>query len=315
MNKPIQRKYFLILSAVLFLSCTPKDTGKDIPPPPPKPAEISPAALEKKPAPITTQNKTPVKEEPREPGPEDFLEHISLENCTITNEYSVQNIENIITDFHDRMEPSEMVEENDLGFYWYGFQVMLKKESFHPDEKYYLTARDNEHEFRIPLSLKEAIDPEDGETILGYYENINFENKFWFSEGSEWQIIVASDKEVLIDTYLERNLNRRSVFFYTLDNSPFTRDNLIGADLHRKYTFRSRKETELIIIYYSPDYDIYRPVFYLIPDKNDEQDYFDIHISWNNPILKGQYHFVPMKIDDLPTGEQTHLIFDSVHVQ
>ena len=298
------RKYFLILSAILFLSCTPKETDQDILPPQEEPAETPVGVAEEEPVP---------QEEVREPNAGDFTNYISLENCVITDKYLVPNVNNIILGLPDEWEPQELITENHLGFYWNGFQVLVKNDIL-PVDEYFLTAKNSKHSYTIPISLEPAYDWNDGDFILGFYQNVNFENKFWLSDGNDWQIILSSERGFLIDTYLDRG-TIPSLFFFELDETPFAVNNLGTAILNRKYTFRCKNETELIVIYYSTDYEIYKPIFYLIPEKDNEQDYIDIFISWNDPVLRGQYRFVPYKIEDLPTEEWTGLIFDFVQIR
>ena len=107
-----------------------------------------------------------------------------------------------------------------------------------------------------------------------------------------------------------------SLFFGDLNETPFIVDNLHYVELNKDYTYRCiKKGTDIIVVYYTKDYGFYEPVLYLIPDKNDDHDYYDIGVSWLDETVKGIYHFGRYTFDNLPRGQRNYGVFDFVRVR
>jgi len=180
-------------------------------------------------------------------------------------------------------------------------------------------------DYHVPKIINIIIGIGDDDPSMSYIEHnslhfrwngfqINFKNKFWLYDGNSWQFIVKSDNSIFIDQELELNLIT-TIIFDDLDETPFIVNNLKNVDLNKEYTFRCiKKGTEIIIIYYSPDYSIYEPVLYIIPNEQELEEYIDIGISWNNEKVKGVYFFRNFRIDELPNKEERAAVMDFVMV-
>jgi len=250
-----------------------------------------------------------------------LINYIRLTNCTLTTEYQVPNIINIIFGINDDEAPFEPIQNNNIQFIWGGFQILLRKD-VDLNNDISLVAKNSKHYFSRKLDLQpiKRYNFNNEEEIIGYYENVTFENKFWLSDGNNWELQVLSNNETLI--YYELPDSSISfLLFDNLDETPFISNNLRSLKLYQEYTLRSINDnSELIVIYYNDpydriEYDTYKPILYLIPNKINSQNYFDIGISWNDDSLKGMYYFGIYKINDLPTREETYPLFDSVQLQ
>jgi len=240
---------------------------------------------------------------------DDFINFIQLTNCTITNDYSVPNINNRIMGINDDDPPYVDIENNTLRYIWGGFQVNLRSD-IPLNKKYVLIAKNNKYEFNKDLELEMIKDFDDN--IFGFYQNIKFENKFWLSDNNNWQFIIKVDGEIILEEILHLNAIN-TLLFSSVDDDPFIINSLRYVNLFNNYTYRFKKElADIIVVYFSPDYEIYRPVLYLIPNVENAKEYIDIDISWNNEILKGIYYFGLYKLNELPTTEKTIAIFDFV---
>jgi len=255
----------------------------------------------------------------KEEKPINFAEHIKLTNCTITTDYSVPNMLNRIMGIGDDDPPYGPIEKNTLRYFWGGLQIALRND-IPLNENTIIIAKNSKHEFSKILNLRPMIDSSYNNNILGYYENILFENKFWLSDGDDWQFIVKSNNKILIDEKLSQN-SVSSIIFDKLDETPFVVNKLRTVYLHKEYTYRfMKKYTEIIVIYYqrydpSGRYGIYSPIFYLIPNENENEEYFDIGISWNDESVEGEYHFGYYKINELPDEEKMYAVMDFVQVR
>ena len=256
----------------------------------------------------------------KEEEPINFNEYIKLTNCTITTDYSVPNILNRIIGINDDEPPiGQPVENNNLRFIWGGFQIVLKN-NIPLNEDIVIIAKNSKYEFDRILNLKPINkflfdNYSDNNEILGFYDNVLFENKFWLSDGNHWQFTIKSNENILLSGEIPSNLIA-SIIFDELDETPFIVNNLRNVNLNKEYTYRFIKAyTEIIVIYYSIDYRTYKPILYLIPDKNETEEYFDIGISWNDESVIGNYHFGFYKIDELPTEEKMYAVMDFVQVK
>ncbi|MDR0401359.1 MAG: SH3 domain-containing protein [Treponema sp.] len=246
------------------------------------------------------------------PGINDFRKYITLNNCTLTDAYSVPNINNYLIGLPD--DPPNPIEKNSIDWRYGGIQICLKND-ISPENDIVLTMKNDIYEFSKKLKLF-PVHNENG--ISGYYENIDLEIKPWTatSKGDEWQLIINEGQNELINE--TRKLSYIiSLIFDTVDDSPFITNNLKYVKLYKKYTYRFLNEFAdiLILYYYSPDYRVYKPILYLIPNKDNLKSYTDIEISWNDEIVKGIYHIGKYKLNDLPTEEETTAIFDFIGVQ
>lgn len=248
------------------------------------------------------------------PEPNEFRDNIILTNGVLTGDYSVPDIYNKIFGIEDGEAPWDLIEENDLRQIWGGFQVLLKND-MPPDQNYILTAKNSKNEFSKKLVLQPIKNPENEETVFGYFENIYFENKFWLSDGKDWRFTVTENGQPLIDRTLKQNLIS-SIFFEKVDNTPFVSNKLRSAALNKTYTFRCNNNTDLVVLYFTPDYGIYKPVLYILPETSDiKNGYTDIGISWNSDSVKGIYYFGAYTFNELPKTEELAFIFDYVAVE
>jgi hypothetical protein len=241
----------------------------------------------------------------------DFKKNISLTNCMLTDSYLVPNINNRIIGLPD--EPPNSIEENSINLSFDGIQVRLKNITSLEND-IILTMKNDRYEFSKKLEL---FPMRDENRILGYYENIDLEIKPWTitNEDNEWQLIVHDGQNELINE--TRKLSyMASLIFDVIDDSPFIINGLKYVELNKEYTYRFLNDmADILILYYSPDYGVYRPILYLIPNKNESKLYTDIGISWNDGIIKGIYHIGKYKLDSLPTEEKTVALFDFIGVQ
>jgi len=245
-----------------------------------------------------------------------FPELIKLTNCTITFDYTVPNIISIPSGGDD-YPPFHTTSENSIDKLGGITQVIIINDISLNDELVIL-ARNGKYEFT------KILEPEiiDTMSIFGYddgpvyYENFIFENKFWLSDGNDWHFSVK-----LNDTYL---LNRElpqeivySMLYEKLDETPFIVNNLRNANLNNRYTYRCINErTNIIVIYYRHDGSlVFIPILYLLPNDNENKDYIDIGISWNDERLKGAYIFRNYKINELPLEEKIQATFDRILVR
>jgi hypothetical protein len=171
---------------------------------------------------------------------------------------------------------------------------------------------------KYEFSKKLELFPIHNETrMLGYYENIDLEIKPWTvtNEDNEWQLIILEGQNELINE-IKKISYVGSLIFYEIDDSPFIINSLKYVKLNKKYTYRFLNElADILILYYSSDYIVYKPILYLIPNKNNFKIYTDIEISWNDEIIKGIYHIGKYKLNNLPTEETTVTLFDFIGVQ
>ena len=241
----------------------------------------------------------------------DFEKYIILNNCTLTDAYSVPNINN--RHLHLPDEPPNHIEENSIFWMYNGIQICLKN-SVSLENDIVLIMKNDTYEFSKKLELF-SIHNENG--ISGYYENIDLEIKPWTitSEGNEWQLIINEGQNELINETTKLPY-AGSLVFDTIDDSPFIINNLKYVKLYKKYTYRFLNElADILILYYSPNYEVYKPILYLIPNKNNVKIYTDIEVSWNDETIKGIYHIGKYKLNNLPTEEAKVALFDFIGVQ
>ena len=254
-----------------------------------------------------------------------FADYIKLTNCTITNDYFVPNMLNRIMGINDDEPPSDQpVKNNSIRFIWGGFQIVLKNDT--PlNEDIIITVKNSKYEFNkiinlIPINNNLFDNYSDNNVCLGFYGNVLFENKFWLSGGVPWEFTVKSNENILLSGELPSYISG-SIIFDELDETPFIVNNLRNVNLHKEYTYRfMRAYTEIIIIYHhrfdsNRGYGIYRPIFYILPNKNETGECINIGISWNDESVKGDYHFGFYKIDELPTEEKMYAVMDFVRVR
>ena len=221
-------------------------------------------------------------EEEKKPLAPDFLNSIVFTNCSVTTDYTVPEIINQRIGISDDEPPWEMVEKNRLRWFWGGFQIILRNDVF-LENGVTVTAKNSKFEFTETIEMRAIRDNSrgyyDDNPIIGYYQNVIFEPKFWLTDGNVWQILVKAGDETLVDDDLSLGITV-SLFYYELNETPFVVDNLRYVELQKEYTYRCIKEgTDLIVVYYTPDYGTYEPVLYLIPDENDDKNYYDIGVS------------------------------------
>jgi hypothetical protein len=151
----------------------------------------------------------------------DFKRNIVLTNCTLTDAYSVPNINNHIIGLPD--DPPNYIEENNINWIFNGIQICLKN-SIVLENDIILIMKNDRYEFSKKLNLF-PIHDENG--ILGYYENINLEIKPWTvtNEDNEWQLIINEGQSELINE--TRKLSYAgSLIFDEIGDSPFIINNL-----------------------------------------------------------------------------------------
>lgn len=235
----------------------------------------------------------------------EFHNYIRLTNCTITTDYYVPIINNIIGGDDDYFFINI---DNDIGLVGRVIQVIVK-ENITSSDTITLIAKNNIHEFARVLDLNPLIVSD-----TGYYQNVSFENKFWLTNGSNWQFILKLNNNTLVEKILELDIVY-SLLYKDLDETPFITNNQKKVNLYDNYTFRSRKDdTDIIIIYFCPDWQIYTPIIYLIPE-DIQNEYIDVGISWVNENAKGIYFIRNYKFDELPTEELTMPVFDWIEVR
>jgi hypothetical protein len=241
-----------------------------------------------------------------------FEKYIFLSNCALTYAYSVPNINNRIMGLPDD-EPPNPIEENNINHIFNGIQICLKN-SISLENDIILTVKNDKYEFSRKLKLRPI---HDTNGISGYYENIDLEIKPWtvINKDNKWQLIINEGKNELINETKKLSY-AGSLIFDTISDSPFIINNLKYVELNKKYTYRFLNElADIIILYYSSDYGVYKPILYLIPNKNNLKVYTDIEISWNDEIIKGIYHIGKYKLNNLPTEEKTVALFDFIGVR
>jgi hypothetical protein len=240
----------------------------------------------------------------------DFKKYIMLSNCTLTDAYSVPNIDNHLMGLPD--DPPNPIEENSIERRYGGIQICLK-DGVSLEDDIILTMNNDKYEFSKRLKLF-PVHNENG--ISGYYANIDLEIKPWTAdEDNEWRLIVNDGRNELINEV--RKLSYAGSFLFdSIDDSPFIINSLRYVELNKKYTYRFLNDpADILVIYYSPDYGVYKPVLYLLPDKNNSEAYTDIEISWNDEILKGIYYIGRYKLNNLPTEEKKFAVFDFIGVR
>jgi hypothetical protein len=240
-----------------------------------------------------------------------FKKYIMLNNCTLTDDFSVPNINNHLMGLPD--DPPNSIEENSINWRFGGIQICLKN-NISLEDDIILTMKNSEYEFSKKLELF-PIHNENG--VSGYYENIDLEIKPWIitNEDNEWQLIINVGQNELINE--TRKLSYAgSLIFDTVDDSPFMVNDLRYVELNKKYTYRFlNKLADILILYYSPDYGVYKPILYLIPNKNNLKSYTDIEISWNDETIKGIYYIGKYKLNNLPIEEKTAAVFNFIGVR
>jgi hypothetical protein len=223
----------------------------------------------------------------------------------------VPNINNHIIGLPD--DPPNLIEADNINWIFSGIQICLKSTTA-LESDIILILKNDKYEFSKKLELFPI---HDEDRILGYYENIDLEIKPWTvtNEENEWQLVISEGQNELINEI--RKLSYAGSFIFDeIDDSPFIINNLKYVKLNKKYTYRFLNElADILIVYYSPDYETYKPILYLIPNKDNLKIYTDIEISWNDEIIKGIYHIGKYKLNNLPTEEVTLAIFDFIGVQ
>ncbi|MCL2720817.1 MAG: hypothetical protein FWD47_05710 [Treponema sp.] len=224
-----------------------------------------------------------------------FSQLVDVKNCKITLDYTAPCIITIQSGDYGEA-PYHVIDRNSINNHAGVIQIVLEK-NISLNNQYTLIAKNSRHEFTKNIILKPIQGFYGGDEISGYYDNILFENKFWLTDGNNWQFIVKSNNDILLNKELSQNI-LYSIIYDKLDETPFIINNLYYADLNKEYTYRSINEgTDIVVIYYK--YNIlYIPVLYLIPDKKD-LDYFDIGISWKDERLKGEYVFRNYRLNEL----------------
>jgi hypothetical protein len=240
-----------------------------------------------------------------------FEKYIFLSNCTLTNAYSVPNINNLIIGLPDEEPPDPI--ENNINYIFDGIQICLKN-NISLENDIILTMKNDKYIFSRKLKLRPI---HDTNGISGYYENIDLEVKpqTVTNKDNKWQLIVNEGQNELINE-TKKIFHAGSLIFDTIDDSLFVINSLKYVELNKKYTYRFLNElADIIILYYSPDYEIYKPILYLMPNKNNLKIYTDIEISWNDEIIKGVYYIGKYKLNNLPTKEKMDTLFDFIAVQ
>jgi hypothetical protein len=226
-----------------------------------------------------------------------FSDFIKITNGTITFDYIVPNmIPGGVAGYGYPLFFTTPI-ENNIGKLGEITQVILK-EDITIDDNITIVARNSRYEFSKILEFNQLNLIYDSR---GYYKDFAFENKFWLSDGNDWQFIVKLNDTVLVNRELPQEIIY-SLIYDELDETPFVVSDLIDIGLYNNYTYRTTREgTDIIIIYYMLDYFIYTPILYIIPDCNADKEYIEIGISWNDERLRGQYIFVNYRINELPT--------------
>jgi hypothetical protein len=241
----------------------------------------------------------------------DFKNHIMITNGTLTDAYSVPPLTHYLIGLPD--DPPNPIEEHSIEWRYGGIQICLNN-SISPEDAIIVTMKNDRHAFSKTLKLF-SLHNEKG--ISGYYGNIDLEIKPWTvtDEDNAWRLIVHAGQDELINE--TRALSYAgSLLFDTVDDSPFVITNLNYVEVHKKYTYRFLNErADILILYYSPDNSVYKPVLYVTPHKNNVETSTDIGISWDNEMLKGKYYIGNYTLDTLPTEEERAALFDFIEVR
>ncbi|MCL2229660.1 MAG: hypothetical protein FWC01_01045 [Treponema sp.] len=256
-----------------------------------------------------------IKETAKEFDPSVFERFIKLRNCTVTTDFIVPNINNsMILGFYDEDHPGMQIINNNIRPLFTGFQVALKND-IPIEQEIFFIAKSGNNEFQHKLNLIHIPKEFDHEDDYGYYENIYFESKFWVVNDSKWLFTIRTNSTILHEQEYKQG-GYGSILFENISDSPFEINHVRHAELHKLYTYRFNKEKfDIIILYYSLNYESYIPILYLLPEQNDSYIYNDIGISWDDVSLRGIYLIGGYKLDNLPKDEITSLIFDSISVK
>ncbi|ULQ58827.1 hypothetical protein K7I13_09805 [Brucepastera parasyntrophica] len=292
------QKWLLILAAFFCISCGAK-----------KQAPVSPEygeAMSPEKSGIFNMGGIPLT-------PADFQELIWLTNCSVTDEYTVPVINNRITDLDGAGPIYRPVEKNDiqLSSSYPGVDIFLEKDiQFHGSLR--LIAKNSLGSYEKDISLNEMYAFDEPENLFGFYSNAEFENKFWLDDGGTWEFTVMSGGLELVKKQLEVPPAIK-VFVEKFDNTPFIINDTKEARIQQKYTFRCRKtDADIIVMYYTPNYSVYYPVLYLLPAVSG--DMVEINISWLDEKIKGVYHIIPYRLQDMPDEVKTMAVFDFIQV-
>lgn len=241
----------------------------------------------------------------------DKTDFIHITNCERVKGYSFPNILNKIGS--DTFDPgNKLIIEND---YYYNYLIIdiLLRNDIPVNKKYTATLKNNDFEFIEELELKKIEYPKTG--LLGYHTNVYFEYKPWLvGNDNNWQLIVKANEEELMRKKISAS-EYISIFYDEINANPFMRNNLRHASLNKEYSYRFKKDAaDILVLYYSNDYQVYEPILYLKPNKNEASDYGEIKISWNSEICSGVYTIWQYLQKDFPTKERLYMIFDYIKV-
>ncbi|QQO10249.1 hypothetical protein [Breznakiella homolactica] len=241
----------------------------------------------------------------------DFMRNMVFTNAVPTGYYSVPPIRNIITGIEDSEIPWTGIEENAVEQIWGGIQILLRADS-DPGGAVSITAENGGRIYTETVELTEAVDYSNPDTVLGFYANIPFENKFWLGTGREWKFSVRARDSVLAENTIGL-APLEEIFCETIDDTPFRINTIKNAQIGRDYIFRcSGDMADIVVVYYSPDYSLYEPVVYLIPETKKEIT--DIGFRWNSAAVSGVYIIKAYPLEKLPAEEQVYPVFEYIAV-
>jgi hypothetical protein len=207
--------------------------------------------------------------------------------------------------------PPHYVEINNILQIYGGLQIQLTNET-DLGNRISILLKNSKYEFSKILDLN-IITDYDG-NIRGYFENIYLENKFWIDDGNNWFAEIKSNDNIILQEEIEVFVIDQ-LFAKKIHDDIFIEDTIYSAKINEDYIFRCNKsETELIIIYYSQDWEEYIPLLYLIPQK-DENGIIDINIKWNVDAEKGIYYIATYKINNLPLEELYFPVFNYIYIK
>ena len=235
-------------------------------------------------------------------------------NATITNDYYVPDIKFSVHGGDEEEEQRELILENDFRYTRFGIQIYLKNDI---PVKNHITVvlKNTKYDFREDIDYLSEILGENAQ-ILGYSVLIRIEEKPWLNdETNKWRLIVMADTDELMNKEFEF-YDFTYLFFDELDENPFIANNIRDITLNKKYTYRFKRDNADILVlynsYYVDNYVVYSPMLYLIPFKDDNNDYTDVQFSWND-ASPGQYYIGQYKLNDLPVeGDKIPPIYDFI---
>jgi hypothetical protein len=238
--------------------------------------------------------------------------NIIINNCLITKKYTVPKIRNRIMGIEDDFQP-HLIETNNILQIYDGLQIQLTNE-IDLKNKISITLRNSQYEFSKNLNLNIIRGYDNDSNIQGYYENVYLENKFWIDDENNWIAEIKLNDSIILQKEIEAFVINQ-LFSREIHDDIFVEDAIYSAKVNEDYIFRCKKsETELIIIYYSQDWEEYIPLLYLIPQKS-ENGIIDVNIKWNTNAKKGIYYISTYKINNLPIEELYFPIFNYIEIK